>query len=309
VRGLRGVAALLGVAGTLLGLPPARSETTPAPRPLRFLSFNVLHGGPWSGLVGHAEHLERRLEIALEELRRLDPDVLGLQEASTSRGRGNVAQRIAGALGFHHVYAPATVRIFHGETMGRILSALLNFTEGPAIVSRFPIVAWEAVDLPRCGSTYEARVLLHAEIEAPWGTFPVFSTHTRGDPCHTRRVAELVATRRGHRPAVLMGDFNAAEGSPAIAALTEEAGFVDAFRAANPGAPGFTVWQRVEAPERMARRRVDFVFLVPGQATAGRVLRSQVVLDRPRHLEDSVVLWPSDHYGVLAEIEVFPTSP
>jgi hypothetical protein len=59
----------------------------------------------------------------------------------------------------------------------------------------------------------------------------------------------------------------------------------------------------------MARRRVDFVFLVPGQATAGRVLRSQVVLDRPRHLEDSVVLWPSDHYGVLAEIEVFPTSP
>jgi len=309
VRRARVFAPLVVLAGALLLPLPVKPDTTLAPRALRFLSFNVLHGGPWSGLVGNAEQLEQRLEIAVAELRRLDPDVLGLQEASTSRGRGNVAERIAAALGFHYIYAPATRRIFTSETANRVFSALLNFSEGPAILSRFPIAAWDAAELPRCAWSYEPRLLLHAELATPWGRLPVFSTHTRGDPCHTRRVAELVAARRGGRPAILMGDFNAAEGSSAIAALTDEAGFVDAFRVANPAEPGVTAWQRVDAPKPMARRRVDFVFLVPGEETAGRVLASRVVLDRPRHLEDGVVLWPSDHFGVLAEIEVFPREP
>jgi hypothetical protein len=59
----------------------------------------------------------------------------------------------------------------------------------------------------------------------------------------------------------------------------------------------------------MVRRRVDFVFLVPGHVVPGRVLSSRVVLDAPRALEDGRVLWPSDHYGVLAELDVFPAFP
>jgi len=30
-------------------------------RPLRVVTFNVLHGGPWSGLTGLDDHLEARL--------------------------------------------------------------------------------------------------------------------------------------------------------------------------------------------------------------------------------------------------------
>jgi len=59
----------------------------------------------------------------------------------------------------------------------------------------------------------------------------------------------------------------------------------------------------------MARRRVDDVFLVPGEEVPGRVLSSRVVLDRPRALVDGAVLWPSGHDGVLADFEVFPPAP
>jgi hypothetical protein len=35
-------------------------------------------------------------------------------------------------------------------------------------------------------------------------------------------------------------------------------------------------------------------------------MASRVVVDAPGHLPDGSVLWPSDHYGVLADLVVFP---
>lgn len=148
-------------------------------------------------------------------------------------------------------------------------------------------------------------MLLRAELRTPWGPLQAFSTHTSRDPCQHRRIAELVAARRGTLPSIVMGDLNATDGSPAIAALANGTGLVDAFRAANPVAPGLTVWQRVDAPQPTVFRRVDYVFILPGTATEGRVRSSRVVLDTPRRLPDGTTLWPSDHYGVLAEVELW----
>jgi endonuclease/exonuclease/phosphatase family metal-dependent hydrolase len=115
-------------------------------------------------------------------------------------------------------------------------------------------------------------------------------------------VLGLVAERRNGLPSVLMGDFNALESSPAIRAMTEDAGFVDVYRRTNPDAAGATGWQRIDAPWPTARRRIDYIFLVPGLETRGEVAGSRVVLDTPHRLADGVTLWPSDHYGVLAEL-------
>jgi endonuclease/exonuclease/phosphatase family metal-dependent hydrolase len=292
-------------------LPIASGGQTPAGSapPLKFVTFNLFHGGVFSGLSGDAKDLERRLEMAAEALAGLGVDVIGVQEASTSRGRGNVAERLANHLGFHYVYAPASSRFFGSNGFDRVIAFLLNFSEGPAIVSRFPITRWEIHDLPRCGRFFDSRVVLSATLQTPWGPLRVFSTHTRGDPCQTRRVAELARNGRGPLPAVLLGDFNAAEDSVAITALTEDAGFVDAYRTANPTLPGPTVWQRIEEPTPTVWRRVDYVFVVPGSEFVGTIHSSRVVLDTPRHLPDGKVLWPSDHYGVLAELEIFPSPP
>lgn len=246
--------------------------------------------------------------MVARELRVLDPDIIGLQEASETRQRGNAAARLAAQLGLHYVYAAANPRPFRNVRVNRLIASLLNFSEGPAIVSRFPIIAWESLDLPRCKAYADSRLLLRAALQSPWGALDVFSTHTLGDPCQTGRVAQLVRNRRGPLPSVLMGDFNASEDSMAVGAITRIGGFIDAFRTVNPSLPGPTVRQPIDAATPMVRRRVDYVFVCPGEEYGGKVLSSRVVLNTPQHLPDGGTLWPSDHYGVLAELKLVAPS-
>ncbi len=298
--------ALIGILVAIAVLAPRASGVTPVPvrvgPTLRYVTFNLLHGGIFSELTGDSAALEERLRLIVDHLRALEPDVVGLQESSTGRRRGHVAARLAAALGYHYVYAPAATRPFGSEQVRRVVASALGFTEGPAILSRFPIVDWTAYELPRCGRPFDVRVLLFVELLTPVGRLTTFSTHTSGDPCQARAVADVVRSRRGPLPAVVMGDFNAVESSPAIRVLTRRAGFRDAFRLANPAAPGFTEGQELSVPRVTAARRIDYVFLVPGVETPGHVVSSRVVLDQPRRRGE--VLWPSDHYGVLAEIAI-----
>jgi endonuclease/exonuclease/phosphatase family metal-dependent hydrolase len=289
----------------LLALVPTKAiaiTMTQQSSVLRCLTFNLLHGGVFSGLSGNGQDLDRRLDMTVEELRALQPDIIGLQEASTGKGRGNVAERLAQQLGFHYIYAPASFRLFTSEIINSLTNWVMNFTEGPAIVSRFPISSWRAYDLPRCGRFTDPRVLLCAELETPWGALPVCSTHISGDVCQSKYIMEVLQQKTNSLPLFLMGDFNAWENSPAITALTQQAGLIDTFRQANPTDAGLTVWQWVYAPRSTAFRRVDYLFLAPGQKVPGKVVSSRVVLNTPHRLPDGRTLWPSDHYGVLTEV-------
>jgi endonuclease/exonuclease/phosphatase family metal-dependent hydrolase len=285
---------------------PASADDSPPPSALRFVTLNVLHGGPMSSWTGNDAHLETRLDLVSRALLALEPDVVALQEASWSSGRGEVASRLAGRLGLNHVYAPASMRLFDIAWFNRAAAGFLDFSEGPAVLSRFPIVRSEVHKLPQCGKRLDPRVLLFTELATPAGPLRVFSTHISGHSCHAEAVAGLVRDYRAEFPGVLMGDFNAVESSPAIAALVGGTGVVDAFRTAHPNAVGATVWQPVTAPERRAFRRVDYVFLVPGRTFSGTVVDSRVVVDTPGLLSDGRPIWPSDHYGVLADLSIFP---
>jgi len=99
-----------------------------------------------------------------------------------------------------------------------------------------------------------------------------------------------------------MGDFNASEDLPALASLKRA--FTDAFRAVNPDAPGFTDLQQTGAAAPTVSQRYDYIFVVPGALGPGAVVSSRLVLNTPRRYADGSVLWPSDHYGVLAELEL-----
>ena len=287
-------------------LATAPGESAPPAPPLRFVTLNMLHGGPLSGWTGKDGHLEARLDLMTEALRALAPDVVALQEASRSQARGEVASRLAGRLGMNHVYSASSMRLFDTLWINRAAAAVMDFSEGPAILSRFPILRSETLPLPRCGRWLDPRVLLFVELATPSGRLPVFSTHTSGHACHAQAVGAMVQERRRDLPGVLMGDLNSVESSAAMAALASEVEFVDAFRAVHPEAPGFTVYQPVTVPERRVRRRVDYVLVVPGRAYAGEVVDSRVVVDAPGRLADGSYLWPSDHYGVLADVRVYP---
>jgi endonuclease/exonuclease/phosphatase family metal-dependent hydrolase len=277
-----------------------RAGAAAPPRPLRLVTYNVLHGGLGSERCGDGQRLEERLRHATEALQALDADVIGLQEASAGRRRGNVAARLAESLGLEAVFAPATESDGVGLAW-RAVSRILGLREGPAILSRFPIAgAWHR-RLEPCGRSYP-RVLLCADLATPWGPLQACSTHTSGSACHAESVARLLAGRRPDVPLVLLGDLNAVEDSTAMRHFTGHMGLVDAFRRANPEAPGSTVWQPVRDPRRRARRRVDYVLLAPATA---RVHASRVALDAPARAADGGALWPSDHYAVAADAELW----
>lgn len=275
---------------------------------LRVLTYNLLHDGPWSGFFERGTQLEERLEMTIQGLQRLQPDVIALQEASDSRTHGNVPQRIAEALGYQMIFEPATQHIVGLGLVDRLITSVIGFKEGPAILSRYPIVAWEVYDLPRCERRLDPRILLRAAIDAPDGPVQVFSAHTsKGDDCQLERIGELFREHRGTGRAILMGDFNTDEQSPVLAAWQAERGFIDAFRIANPEVSGGTVWQNIHVEWPTADRRVDFIFLVEGKNGRDPVVRSsRLAFDQPGLLPNGDALWPSDHRGVLADIELAP---
>ena len=290
------------VLGLLLAVTVSQSQA----ETVRVVTFNLLHGGPWSGLLGNGADVDERLELVVEQLAALRPDVVALQEASVGGKRGNVAERLGRALGSEWVHAPTTSQVFGIGWLDRAITSAIRFNEGPAVLSRFPIAGSEIVALPRCANRLFPRVLLRVEVRTPHGPLDFYSTHTSRDDCQLRRVAELVGARRGLLPAIVAGDFNTRESADAYAELLQ-AGFVDAFRVVNPNATGLTSRQDVYAARPTAARRIDFVFVVAGSNGAPRVLESRVVLDVPRQRPDGTTLWPSDHYGVLAVIEI-PTN-
>lgn len=264
----------------------------------------MLYGRPWSWFTGDDMELEARLTLTIAGLRALDPDVVALQESSITRRSGDVAARIAQALGLVHVHARE--RVFPPRVLGRLIVGALGFVEGPAILSRFPSVATEVYDLPRGQRWIDPRVALRADIQTPASVVAVFSTHTPRDDCQTRREAELAGESNG-RPAVVMGDLNTGETARVLGAFRDH-GFVDLFRAANPGPPGLTVWQRIEAPSPTVFRRVAYVFVKAGDGREATAVSARVVPNIPETRDDGGALWPSDHYGVFAEVTLRPAS-
>jgi endonuclease/exonuclease/phosphatase family metal-dependent hydrolase len=300
---------MLFITGLLISpsIGQASADGKAALRPLRVVTYNLLHDGPGSGFLTGDTRLEERLEMVIRELQGLDPDIVAVQEASESRRHGHVPDRLASALGFQVVFAPATEHLFGIRPLDRLVVGLLGFKEGSAILSRFPIVASQVYELPRCTSWIDRRILLRAELSTPWGPLQMFSTHTaRGDDCQVDRVGDILRDRRDAGPSVLAGDFNMPDTSKELARLRDDGGFVDVFRRANPTAEGPTVYQRIHAFEPTVSRRVDFIWLLNGEKSSVAVRSSRIVLNRPKPLPDGSALWPSDHYGVLVDLDIPP---
>ncbi|HZS42104.1 MAG TPA: endonuclease/exonuclease/phosphatase family protein [Polyangia bacterium] len=262
---------------------------------LRVLTLNIWNRqGPW----------EDRLRLIRRDVKALAPDIVGLQEIlHHDTLPEDQAQEIARDLGYHVAFAPAW-HIGGGLHLGN------------AVLSRFPIGAADVFPLP-VEPDDESRALLYVGIDAPCGRVPVFNTHLtwqlhRG---HVRerqvafiaeRVRELAPIGVGFPP-IVMGDFNAEPDADEIRylkGLTSRLGrsvfFADSFAAAGDGSPGFT-FARANSFALIAgepNRRIDYIFSRgPDRDRLGEVLASRVVCTEP---ENGV--WPSDHFGVYAEI-------
>lgn len=273
--------------------------------------------------------LERRIAIAVRQLRALDPDVVCMQEVELVEGATTTAHAIAAPLGMHAHYSRAC-RWQAGE--GGMPDA---GEQGLAILSRAPLVDARETPLPDPRPA-DARLLLSGLVETDGGPLWVHTTHLHyrldDGVARERQVLAIDDAVRGigrdntTPPHILTGDFNATPDSDEIRflrGLTTLGGrrthWQDAWlrlhRECQPGdgpADGIT-WSSENEFTRPLRsldidRRIDYVFVTSrkkdGRAT---IHASQVVLTE-REGQGADAICASDHYAVMADVQVVPSS-
>lgn len=277
-----------------------------SPTVIRALTLNL-----WGEQGPH----ERRMQLVEQHIRRLGPDVIALQEVRQIPDKlPNTAETLARALGMNHTFAAAT------EWGGG--------QEGLAILSRFPIAQQAHAELPHA-TPDERRVLLWATLVTEKGPIVAATTHLNYRMSHgTQREDQIEATDRLLREALtaaapppltslLMGDFNATPDSDEIRFLLglhslkgRRTYYQDAFTVhSDRGRDAGYTWSRRNPYVQRLRflptdRRIDYIFV--GQASRdgrGLVHHCRVVLDEG----DSDGVFPSDHFGLLAEVQITPS--
>jgi endonuclease/exonuclease/phosphatase family metal-dependent hydrolase len=272
---------------------------------IRVVTLNLLHGAPIPGLRKARTSLATRLDWTGERLAEERPDVVLLQEASVSPGNGNTAEALARRLGMECVYARANPSPFW-HALGAARISRLAFEEGPAVLSRLPVVRYRVHRLSSPLSLFERRIAIEVVLERPDARFSVFSVHLSAGSAAERRhqiamLVRAVASRPHDHPVVVGGDFNAEEHSHEIRLLTEIEGWIDSFRHLHRDVAGHTWGQALAAATATARSRIDFLFSVPSGDEHWVPRRSRLILDRSFPDSRTGVLWASDHYGVLTD--------
>jgi endonuclease/exonuclease/phosphatase family metal-dependent hydrolase len=269
--------------------------------------------------------LDRRIALAIRQLRALAPDVICLQEVQPIAEQRTTADAIAEGLGMIARYAVG-VSWADGDIPG-----VPAGQEGLAILARTSIRDERVIRLPHPRKA-DARILLSARVDTDGGPIWIHTTHLhyRLDDGVAREEQVLViddAIRANGRdntdaPQILCGDFNATPDSDEIRflrALTSLRGrrthFQDAWlrlhREPGPGdgpAQGITWSSENELTRRLRSldidRRIDYVFVTSRKKDGrGTVADCRVVMT-----ERDGDICASDHYGVLADIQVVASS-
>jgi len=175
------------------------------------------------------------------------------------------------------------------------------------------------LSLPDAGDD-ELRRALIVTVDTPYDVVQFGTTHLNWKPDHgwirERQVADICDMMAQHTspdgfPRILAGDFNAVPGSPEISYITtpklhnsHEYRMVDAWLVAGDRSSGFT-WSNRNTYARQANdedRRLDYIFV--GQPLANAIGRVDVCRIVCNDEENGV--WPSDHFGVYAELRTEP---
>lgn len=271
---------------------------------LKVLTVNIWHDqSPWS----------ERSVLLRKWIDRLDPDLIGFQEVLVGDGVDQVREILGDEgdrLDYHLDYGPAMT-----------LPDRKHLQFGNAIASRWPIQDREEISLPDRGD-WESRAALSVTIDSPHGPIGLTCTHLHWQFHHgnvRERQVELLAARAWKRrpesgfPPIVLGDFNAEPDSDEIRFMTgrhslagQSVAFLDAWEVAGdsslPGEAGRGItWSNRNDYARVEyepRRRIDYIFVgLPGRKGLGWVEECRVVCN-----EEENGVWPTDHFGVYAEL-------
>jgi endonuclease/exonuclease/phosphatase family metal-dependent hydrolase len=237
-------------------------------------------------ILNLADRWPERLPLILADMAALQPDLLGLQEVVFVMQQ----DRIIGAAGEGQY---AAVRGWAGRP-----------EYGNSLLVRSPLAArdHERLDLGLQRAAH--RVVL----DLPGGVRLVVAvTHLHHVPAdeatrdaQAAALIDWLAAGPGSDAVIVMGDFNAEPVEPTYARMTA-AGFRSAFAEANSAEPVVTWPSGLQAPAMDTDGPpgcLDYIW-VRGAVT---VKSARLVFDQPH--PDDPTLYPSDHLGIAAKLEV-----
>jgi endonuclease/exonuclease/phosphatase family metal-dependent hydrolase len=274
---------------------------------LRILTINVQN----------SEGDPRRMELLRRELRRLDPDIVALQEVLHSAERHQLDELLEGTP-------------LHGTHQAQAMRYTPPFADrygGSAVATRWPHQVEEVLDSRSIGANDVPWCTLAVSVSLPSVGELLFIAATSSwrlgaEAARERQataISDLDGRHRKELPTIVAGDFNAEPNAASIrylSGLQSLAGrsvhYHDAWAVAGEG-PGYTwsidndngrsaIAQIVRQPNH--RRRIDYVFV--GSWDAHPKAHAEVQSARLAFNEPDNGIWPSDHFGVVVDVEIGP---
>lgn len=176
---------------------------------MRMATFNILHG--------RSAHDGRvNLERLSSCIRRIDADVLALQEVDCDQPRSSLADLTAIAAAAMGATAHRFVAAISGTPGATWMAATGSEQPGTAaygiaLLSRYPAISWQVLRLPPLPIVDdEPRAAMLAQLDTPCGVMTVANTHLSFVPGWNRiQLRRLMRDLRGlPGPRMLMGDLN-----------------------------------------------------------------------------------------------------
>jgi endonuclease/exonuclease/phosphatase family metal-dependent hydrolase len=231
---------------------------------------------------------EARRHLIGEGIASLKPDIIAFNEVSiplqSARGLWKTAMELTGV---------------HYNLVQQTRVNGLSKIEGEALLTRFAVIETGNLD-------YQARDMVAqvARILVSGVLLDVYVTHlymSRGDDSlRLFQVQQLLAwidTRDDVSARIVCGDFNASLDTPSAALMatrfhaTQTSATAFTPLADHNGSPSHPYWPRMD-------RCIDYIWV----SGAIQIVASGVCFDQPS--PDDPSLWPSDHAGVWADLEL-----
>lgn len=256
-----------------------------------------------------------RQEILHNGIKQIDPDLISLQEVIDSPEHHQMDDLLDGTgLKGAHQSSSLSYEPPWADRYG-----------GTALASRWPYRVVEALDLRQLEAQDVPWCSLAAVVEVPNEGDMLFIATTaswRLDASAVRErqaiaVTDLDARHRRDLPSVIAGDFNADPDAASVRYLTGRQSlegrsvyYSDAWDVRGTG-PGYTWTVDNPAAEAVVneivrqpahRRRFDYVLVGSAHAHPSsycRIEDARLVFDQPIN-----EVWPSDHYGLVVDMEV-----
>ena len=257
---------------------------------LKVITYNIMGMKPGTDPPTRLYHIIQNLKV-------LNPDIIGLQEINESLNGGgadNQAMLIADSLSS---YFGIIYYYYYSQTH---LSWNNQFKEFIGIISKYPVEQQGFYQL--VPGAFPRKVVWNL-INTPLGKINFFNTHFdyQSSSVRLQQATQTInyITQQENQyqsiATILTGDFNDTPGSSPINYILN-ANFWDSFAEANPGIPGYTV------PSNAPTSKIDYVFY----KYTGHLLidSSRIIMDQPY----SGNSYCSDHLGVMTTLSFNPSS-